>query len=310
MVAKVWGKMGGTVGYCRDPYRVVGRGGVPLQEATHWLSYLTKPRGKGYRADYAHDFSTGRETIKPRPRRKAKIISIAGGWMPWQGRRIKGGTMTVGAFRAMRLGAVAADSWGEVGGLKAVAKILGIDPSTVRAYVKAARPGELENANAQRARKQAADRAKGLAMLRAGATHQEVADALGVSPVTPWNWAGSAPDLAAAAQEQRDARQALEDQARARLLAGESSAALVKELGLNRKVLVRLNRELGLSRKAAPPASPELIAEALAMRAAGSTVRTVGKALGIDPATVSKWAKAASQTVPVIGKADQEGGAA
>lgn len=306
LVEPIWRNVGGSLAKAKTkkgaenlPYfMMIGRGAAPLTDATYWLSYLAKPRGKGYRDDYAQDFGTGQLSSQAKPAKKGRIVKVAPDVVPGHipvthYRPIGCAGLTVGEFRAMGLGVVAAQSWGKVGGLKRVGKRLGIDPTTVRSYVRASRPGELEHSNALRERQQEAARAKGVAMLRKGATRQEVAEVLGVCEVTPWNWIEKTPDLAAQAEAKREARRELEGQAKARLLAGEPSTALAKALGLNRKVLVRLTKELGINRKRGAAVTPELRARALTMREAGATVGAIGEAVGVDPSTVAKWAKAA-----------------
>lgn len=291
LAGKVWGKMSGTVGYCADPYMMIGRGAVLLEDATHWLSYLTKIRGKGYRADYAQDFSTGRVTIKARAKRKAKITKVVPtGWLPWRNRGI-GRVMTVGEFRAMGLDIVAAQSWGKVGGLKVVAKRLGVDQNTVRGYVKRHRPDELENANRLREKRQEADRAKGLEMLAQGKTRQEVAEALGVCEVTPWNWIEKDSELAAKARAKRDDQAERKRKAFEMMRAGSGAGEVIAALGIGRSTAVRWRRECGAPMRAScgVKGTPERKAAAVAMRAGGATIQEVGDALGVDPSTAAKW---------------------
>ncbi len=301
LAAKVWGKMGGTMGRCDNYWQMVGRGGVELPEVTHWLSYLTKIRGKGYRADYAQDFSTGRETARVRAKKKGQTVKVMPVGVPghvpmFSFMRIGQAGLTVGEFRAMGLDVVAAQSWGKVGGLRAVGKRLGIAPSTVRSYVKAARPGELENSNMLREKRQEATKAKGIAMLCDGVTRQEVAVTLEVDRVTPWRWNRGVPDLVkqAKANATREGRKELRRRARELLCAGAGTMAVAAVLGVSPRTIVNWKELEGLGKRKQAKYAQEVRERAVAMRAEGVSYAEISESLEVPFNTVATWLKRAA----------------
>lgn len=75
-----------------------------------------------------------------RAKKKGQIVKVTPAVVPghvpmFSFMRVGQAGLTVGEFRAMGLDVVAAQSWGKVGGLRAVGKRLGIAPSTVRSLL-------------------------------------------------------------------------------------------------------------------------------------------------------------------------------
>lgn len=204
--------------------------------------------------------------------------------------------LTVGEFRAMGLDVVAAQSWGKVGGLRAVGKRLGVAPSTVRSYVKAARPGELENSNMLREKQQEAAKAKGIAMLCDGATRQEVAATLEVNRVTLWRWSRGVPGLVkqAKAHATREGRKELRRRARELLCAGVGTMAVAAELGVSPKTIVNWKELEGLGKRKQAKYAREVRERAVAMKVEGMSNAEISESLEVPFNTVVAWFKQAA----------------
>ncbi len=185
---------------------------------------------------------------------------------------------------------------GKVGGLRAVGKRLGIAPSTVRSYVKAARLGELENSNMLREKQQEATKAKGIAMLRDGVTRQEVAATLGVDRVTPWRWNRGVPDLVkqAKANATREGRKELRRRARELLCAGAGTIAVATELGVSPKTIVNWKELEGLGKRKQAKYAKEVRGRAIAMKAEGMSYAEISESLKVPFNTVTTWFKRAA----------------
>ena len=69
VVAEIWVRAGGTVAVPKKPYLFIDDEDTK-QEAIYRASYLTKPRGKGYRPDGCRDFDGSRIPFGQRGRQK------------------------------------------------------------------------------------------------------------------------------------------------------------------------------------------------------------------------------------------------
>lgn len=304
LAAKVWSKMGGEPWSPRDPHLVVGRGGAALHEATHWLSYLAKPRGKGYRADYTQDFGTGRETIKPRRVHAAKIVRV---------RKASGVLRTLPKSRAglsdlqldeIGMRETVAKAWGVMRSLSGVAEQFNVCPVSVWNWTRDHLPGELENWVKLAKSRTAARRAKGLAMLERGAMIKDVSEALKVHRYTVWHWIESSPGLAAARRERLEERASRREQGIAMLRAGASTGEVAAALNTNSNTVVTWRKAAGLPvRGGGARKGAAVKAEAVALREGGASLSQIAGVLDVPASTLSRWLKGVSSTDTTNGSA-------
>lgn len=283
LVEVVWAKMGGTIGKCREPYMVIGRGGASLADATYWLSYATKIRGKGYRADYAQDFSTGHATIKAKPKRKAKIVKFIpmnqGTINLRMAPRTRSGLSTE-QLDLLCLRPVIAAAWGVVGGVKRTAVKFNMSPSGIAKIVKAYRPGELENSHRLTVARQAATRAKGLELIRQGMGQVEAARAVGASDSAGHHWVKADPELVEAKRVASADWVARRAKAVEMFEAGAKGKAISEATGLSSAMVCKIRRELGKPKQSAG-ATVEQVVELVRLVGGGMSVRGAAKVVGV-----------------------------
>lgn len=292
LVEPIWRNMGGSLAKAKTkkgaenlPYfMMIGRGAAPLTDATYWLSYLTKPRGKGYRGDYAQDFGTAQLSSQAKPRKKGAVMRPArpmnqGAINLRRAARTKTGLSTE-QLDDLGLRPVVAGAWGKIGGVKRVARHFGFSPAGVAKFVKTYRPGELEAAYRLVLARQEATRKKGLELIRAGMGQVEAAQAVGASRSAGHYWVKRDPELGKAKQEAEADWAKRRAMAADMLRAGVAGKAVTEATGLSAAMLSKVRRELGIPKQSAG-ITDEQIEELSRLVDAGTSVRGAAKALGV-----------------------------
>ncbi|MGY3857910.1 YagK/YfjJ domain-containing protein [Aeromonas intestinalis] len=294
LVEPIWRNMGGSLAKAKTkkgaenlPYfMMIGRGAAPLTDATYWLSYLTKPRGKGYRADYAQDFGTAQLSTAAKPAKKAKIVKVAPirGWVPSHHFMLMGSGITFGQFIASGMDKAAANLWGPDMNPGAIGKVVNAAKETARRIVLRRRGDEYRNYQALRRRRLAADKAKVIAMLLTGATLQETADKLGASFRNVAHWSLTDPAVIAKREAEQAAYEARQEQAREMFKQGATLEAVRVATGLRNDKVIEIRAGLGLTGK-----KPLKRAEGLRLLAAGHSSSEVAEMLGVSKSTANEW---------------------